>query len=406
MDKKITLVVLAFFIINISITAVLFSTINSIQTPDITIDLKVANLTEDMITLEANLQVDNPNSFSIILEGILINTTTPEGENIGKIMLPDTTIEAGEQKTITSVSSLGFNNKELKTFHNHITGNVGITLFGFFTKTFPIHMLLITNPTLLIEAVHIPSIRFDADFSDFTDEGILFNGTIWVDNQNDFSMSLENTEIRIDHTHTTLAANFSTLGGQIPPKSTVPLYVNGTAYYSIFNQGELSATMKGNASIIVAGVTMSFPFSSNASINIPDLSTFLLNGEHLIISLSVDADITLHGLNITGGFQLYNPTNIPLTAYNLTLFLYRLDNATPTLLAKDTLDQCDIPPKNETYLTSQFLLPYRSLLPKVNTGFPERLQLSLSGDFAIANTTQRIPVTLNGCLSTEIFNFS
>ena len=112
MDKKITLVVLAFFIINISITAVLFSTINSIQTPDITIDLKVANLTEDMITLEANLQVDNPNSFSIILEGILINTTTPEGENIGKIMLPDTTIEAGEQKTITSISSLGFNNKE------------------------------------------------------------------------------------------------------------------------------------------------------------------------------------------------------------------------------------------------------------------------------------------------------
>jgi len=405
MEKKIVLIILAIFLANIIGTILLISTVSSIQAPEVTIDINISKITEDTITIEAKLSIDNPNSFPIILENILINASSPEGDSIAMITLPNITVGAGQQKTITSIGSMGFNKKELSTFHSRITGDVGVTLFGFFTKILPIRVLLITNPTAFVEAVQAPSIYFDADFSDFTEEGVLFNGTVWVDNQNDFSMSLENIDIRIEHTNAINVANLSISPQHIPPKSTIPIYINGTAYYDIFNQGKLQATISGNASVIIGGINLSLPFSSIASMNVPDLSTFLLNGEHLIISLSVDFKVTAQGLNATVGFQLNNPTKIPLTAYNMTLITYRLDNEVPTILAQDTLSECPIPPENVTCLHSQFLIPYLSILPKINSGFPEWFQLSLTGDFAIANTTQRIPVTLNGYFSPNIFNF-
>ncbi|MDG6229191.1 MAG: hypothetical protein QCH96_04430 [Candidatus Thermoplasmatota archaeon] len=404
MGKKIILVILAIFLANIIGTIILISTVNSIQAPEVTIDITISKITEDTITIEARLSIDNPNSFPIILENMLINASSPKGDNIALISLPNAIVGQGQQKTITSVGSMGFNRKELSTFHSRITGDVGVTLFGFFTKTIPIRVLLITNPTAFVEAVQAPSIYFDADFSDFTEEGVLFNGTIWIDNQNDFSMSLEHTEIQIEHTNAINVSDFSFSSQRIPPKSNIPIYVNGTAYYTIFNQGMLSATINGNASVLIGGVNMSIPFASTASMKVPDLSTFLLNGEHLIISLSADFDLTLQGLNATVGFRLYNPTKIPLAANNLTLIIYRLDDTVPTVLAQDTLTECPIPPLNETCLQSQFTLPYISFIPKINSGFPEWFQLSLTGDFLIANTTQRIPVTLNGYISPRIFN--
>jgi LEA14-like dessication related protein len=406
MYKKIAFILFILFIINIIVTALLFNTVNSIETPDVTIEIKIAGVTEDTITLEATFQVDNPNSFSIMLKDMIINATTPDGEIIGLIALPNMTIDAGKNATISSINTLGFNGKELTTFYSKITGNVGVTLFGFFTKTLPINVLLITNPTSLVEAVQVPGIQFDAEFSDFTADGVLFNGTIWVDNQNDFSMQLKNIDINVEHTNALQVAELTVLDTQIPPRSKVPILVNGTAYYSIFNEGTLSATISADASIILGGVDMSLPFSSKASMTVPDLSTFLLNGEHLIISLSADFDLTLHGINTTVGFRLYNPTEIPMTAYNLTLTIYRLDNETPTVLAEDTLEKCPFAPENETCLKSAFILAYSSFIPQLGTGFPDWFQLSLTGDFTIANTTQRIPVTLNGYISPKIIDFN
>lgn len=406
MDKKFILVVLIMFIANIIVTALLVSTVLTIQSPNVSIEIKAVGINEHTISFEVNMQVDNPNSFSILLEDMLINITTPNGNPIGSIMLPNMTISSGQHTTISSINTMGFNNSTLTTFHSRITGNVGVTLFGFFTKRLSINVLLITNPTALVEAVQLPSIHFDANFSEFTTEGLMFNGTLLIENQNDFSLSLSDLEIRMEHTNAHNIADFSTTEINIPPNSIVPTYINGTANYTIFNQGKLSATIQGNASLLIAGINMSLPFTSTTATTVPDLSTFLLNGEHLIISLSADIDVTLQGLNATVGFRLYNPTKIPMTAFNLTLLMYRLDNATPTLLAEDILEQCSISPVNETCLISNFLLPYTSLLPKIGTGLPEWFQLSLSGDFTIANTTQRIPVTINGYVSPRLFNFT
>lgn len=406
MYKKIAFIIFILLIANIIITVLMFNTVNSIQTPDVIIDINIADVTKETITIEATLQIDNPNSFSIMLEDIIINETTPEGDIIGLISLPNIMVESRENATISSVNTLGFNGNELTTFHSRITGNVGVTLFGFLTKTLPINVLLITNPTALVEAIQAPDIHFDVDLSDFTDDGVLFNGTIWVDNQNDFSMLLKNVDITIEHTNALHVADLLVLDTEIPPKSEIPIYVNGTAYYTIFNEGKLSATITADASITLGGVQMSLPVTSTASMSVPDLSTFLLNGKHLIISLSVDFDLTLQGINTTVGFLLYNPTKIPFTAFNLTLRAYRLDNETPTVLAEDTLEQCQYPPENETSLKSVFMLPYSSIIPRLDTGFPDWFQLSLSGDFTIANTTQRIPVTLNGYISPKIIDFN
>ncbi len=406
MKKKVLFIVLALFIVNIIWTSLILSTISSIQVPNVTIDIKAVSLNEHTVTIEANLFINNPNSFSFVFEDIFIDLSTPEGIPIGTIALPNTTIASGENKTIFSVSSIGFNNSTLTSFHSQITGIIRVTLFGFFPKSLPLNVLFIANPTALIEAVQIPSISFDANFSEFTTEGLLFNGTIWVENQNDFSLLLSDSEISISHTEAINVADFTASDIFIPPKSIVPIFIDGTANYSIFNQGKLSAAILGNISVLVAGINMSLPISLTASVDVPDLSAFLFQDQHLIISISADVDITLKGLNATVGLSLYNPTSIPLTAVNLTLFMYRLDNSTPTILGKDTLEQCVIPPENDTYLESHFLLPYSALLPKRNSGFPEWFQLSLSADLTIADTTQQIPIIINAYVSPKLFKFT
>jgi LEA14-like dessication related protein len=89
MGKKIILVILAIFLANIIGTSLLISTVNSIQAPEVTIDITISKITEDTITIEARLSIDNPNSFPIILENMLINASSPKGDNIALISLPN-----------------------------------------------------------------------------------------------------------------------------------------------------------------------------------------------------------------------------------------------------------------------------------------------------------------------------
>lgn len=403
MKKKLLILVLTAFIINIVVTGFILMTVLSIQIPNITIEIKAVDLNDQTVTIETILFIKNPNSFSMTLDNIDINIKTLEGASIGTIELPNVTIAPAKNTTLRSTVSFGFNESKLTTFQSQITGNIGVTLLGFIQKTLPLRLLLITNPTIIVESVQIPSVRFFANFSEFTSEGLLFNSTVLIENNNDFSLYFSDFKILIDHATATNEVDFSTIDRYIPPKSMVPIYINGTAGYSLFNQGELSATLLGNVSVQIAGINLSVPISSSAVLPVPDISTFVFQDEHLTISISVDAKVTLLGLNMTVGVRFYNPTRIPLTAVDLSLLMYRVDNSTLTLLITDTLKLCPIQPENETCLKSSFLLPYRDLFLNKKIGFPDWFQLSLLGELSIEGTTQLIPVTINAYVSPKIF---
>ncbi|MBS3778753.1 MAG: hypothetical protein KGY50_05645, partial [Candidatus Thermoplasmatota archaeon] len=189
----------------------------------------------------------------------------------------------------------------------------------------------------------------------------------------------------------------------IRPKSTSSIDFSAFVGYEVFNVGTLSATLSSNVNIAVAGISLNRPFTASAEMKIPDLASFLMDNEQIVIALSADFDAGIKGLSMDVGFRLYNPTKIPLTASELDIIVYRVDNEMKTALAQDTLTDCLLPGKNETCLKTTFKIPLISFLPVVGDGVPDWFLLTIRGDFIIADSNQQIPVQLNGYLSGNFF---
>lgn len=220
-----------------------------------------------------------------------------------------------------------------------------------------------------------------------------------MDNQNTFSLSLSNSSIIIQHNNTPIKTDITVTDTIIQPETKTPIPFSAFVEYEVFDNGTLSAALTGDVSIAVAGVSMDRTFTASAEMNIPDIASYLLDNERIEISLSADFDITISGVNMDVGFRLYNPMKIPLTASELDILIYRVDDETKTIIAEDYLQNCPLPPKNETCLKTTFKLPITSFLPVIGDGIPDWFLLTLIGDFTIADSNQKIPVQINGYLS-------
>jgi hypothetical protein len=128
-----------------------------------------------------------------------------------------------------------------------------------------------------------------------------------------------------------------------------------------------------------------------------------MDDERIVIALIADFDASITGLNMNVGFRLYNPTKIPLTASDLEIIVYRVDNETRSMIAEDLLESCPLPGKNETCLKTTFKVPLMSFFPIVGDGIPDWFLLTIRGDFFIADSNQKIPVQLNGYLNGNFF---
>ena len=402
MLKKKWLITSILFLLICIIIIFAFISLSGISTPKVSVEINTTQLTEDNITLDITMVIDNQNAYSLVLEDMSIEAITAQDTVIGSLSFPKKTIPSYEALTVKTSGSFGFKDQSLEEFESLITGSFGVNFYGI-TISLPLEISIITNPTPIVESIVLPTFLLEADITSINETGVLLNGSIHVENQNEFSMSLLNTQIVFDHNNTFLNAKITVDDTIIQPNSKSSILFSAFVGYEIFNIGKITASMVGDVDINVAGISLNRPFSASAQMIVPDLAKFLMGNNRIEISLSADFDVTLTGLTMNVGFKLYNPTKIPLSASELDIRVYRVDNEFKTLLAEDILRNCQIPAKNETCLKSSFKLSLNSFIPIIGDGFPDWFLLTLTGDFIIADTNQRIPVQLNGYLNGNFF---
>jgi LEA14-like dessication related protein len=404
--KKKQWLILGIFLLCISIiTIVIISTLAGISTPTVTVKIDTVQLSEKNVSLNITMKLDNKNAYALALENLEVEVESSNENIIGKLSFPRKTIPAHQTKNIYAVGIFDFKGEKLDEFKSHIRGDFGIDLFGVFSFSLPVNMTVITDPMLAIDAILLPTISLDADVISVNETGVLMNGTIVIDNANDFSISLSETLIEIEHNQTILYTDVTLSDTKIKPRSKTAVTFSAFVGYGLFNTGTLTASLSSEINITVVGTSITRPFNAGASIDIPDISSFILNNKRIVVALSADFDVSLTGLNMNVGFRLFNPTKIPLTASELDIMIYRIDNNTNSLIAQDRLRNCPLPAENETCLKTTFKLPVVSFLPIVGDGMPDWFLLSIIGNFTIANSNQQIPVQLNGYLNANLFTY-
>jgi LEA14-like dessication related protein len=395
----------------IGIILILFSVIiifaavslTGISTPTVLVKIDAVQLTEDNVSLNISMQLENKNSYALILEDMKVEVRNIKNDIIGVLSFSTEKIPAHEKISLYTIGTFGFNNLPLEEFESYITGSFGVNFFGPFSLSLPLNITIITNPTPIIDTVLLPTISFNTEIEEITETGVKLNGTIFVHNQNEFSMSLSNLVIDLEHSNTEINSDISVTDTVISPHSKVPILFSAFIGYETFEEGSLSSVLSGDVEIRASGISLNRSFSATAEVSIPDLASFIMDNEHVIISLSADFDASITGLNMNVGFRFYNPTLIPLIASELQILVYRMDNETKTLIAEDSLLHCELPSKEETCLQTTFKLPIISFLPILGDGIPDWFLLSITGDIIIANSNQKIPVQMNAYLSGTVF---
>lgn len=404
MLKKQWVIIGLVLLISSIISIVIFSSLAGISTPNVTVKIDAIQLSENNVSVSITMNLDNQNPYSLTLHDLTVELTSSQGTEIGKFTFSKKTIPSHETITMKTNGSFDFKGEAIEEFKSEISGDFGIELFGFYSFSLPINITVITDPSLALNTILLPTISLDTTINSVNETGVSLNGSIIVDNQNDFSIRLSNPLITIDHNQTTVFTHITLNDTKIKPKSKTVVPFTSFIGYELFNIGKISATIESDINISVAGTFLTKPFTASAEVNIPDISTFILNNERIEVSLSADFDMSLSGLNMNVGFNVYNPTDIPLSASELDIIIYRVDNNSETLIAQDTLRDCPISTQNETCLKTTFKLPLLSFIPLIGDGIPDWFLLTITGDFTIADSNQKIPIQLNGFLDGNIFS--
>lgn len=401
--KIISIIIGIILIINLLLTVSLITTISDMKTPEITLDFEIIELSDTTLILSSNLIVTNPNNFPIHLHDFTIISKTSIHHDIGTIIIPDTTLFVGETKNITSKTSYQLKEDSLTNIYNTITGTVKSALIGFIPTSLPISITVNANPSTLIDALILPQISANINSYNLTNHGLLIDGTLEIKNTNDIGFLLNNLSITFTNENDSILGEIQTPPVNIANNSSITQPIIANISYQVFNKGKLIIHLNGNTGFIIAGYKASIPVHTTTTVTIPDLESFLFHNGDLSITLSADFDFALNGLNLQTSILLNNPTEIPFSAYNLSLQIYRIHTSDSTLIAEDARSFHMFPPKTETAIYSNFTIPYLNLLPDISKGRTIWFEFQLKGEFTIANTTQRIPISINGLLSPNIF---
>ena len=401
MKKILLIIIVLLLVINISVSIIIFTQIESLQTPHILVTIDAQEFNQDELLLTTTMHVKNPNSFVMTLENLSVISKTHDGIIISQINLKGGSIDAKSNKTYNATNTIAFQDEDfLDDIENQIRGQVGFTILGIYSKKMPLNITIIGNVHDIIADITIPDISITLDFDRLHETGIYCNGSLDIYNENNFALSFSNLSVTLSHETVEDVGNI-TIASEIaisPGFTTIP--ISGTILYEALNPGNIIATIKGTGSALAAGLNISREFTTKATLVIPDLESFLYQNQQLDISSLVDFDILPIGINVEVGLEIYNPTKIRCTADDLICGIYRVDNSSKRLLVSKPMDSFVSLPEQKTNVISNLIITYPSLLPQMGEEIlPNWLLITISGNFSIADTNQQIPVAINGFIS-------
>jgi LEA14-like dessication related protein len=252
----------------------------------------------------------------------------------------------------------------------------------------------------------MPLVHLTANFSDITQEGIMFTGTIDITNPNTIDFSIEHLTATMTTETGIQVGTLEIPGETILAKTTKQLRGSGWILLKALDAQVIQVALTADVSIGVAGVRKSMNLSVKADILPPSL-------ERLLSDLPTEASLTgeyryslKNGLHDTVTFTIKNPNNLTLLAEDLTVKIYRVDGTKTREISNGTLPDGLIYPKNTSVFQGDMFVPLTQLWPRRGEHFiPDQLQVILRANVTIQGINQTIWIGVIGYQNFAVHRF-
>ena len=405
MKKNIVTIIITFIIlINIIIASFFIFTLNSIEIPKINASIEILDITENDILIKTKINMINTNFFTFIIDDLSINIKTTNWKDLGTIHLNGGIIESNENKTFLSESTFKLKDYDFSPITADIKGSIGIEILGLFKKNMPILIQVTASIDKIIKNINPPEIIISTHLVEVNDKGVILAGNISINNKNNFKIYVKNSSGIISNDEG------SELGKIIIPNTyihsnemkKIPLYANLS--YEALGSNKIILSLQSKVGASLGGLNKSINVSAIAEMDVPDIKQFLFLNEIMDISISVDFNIRLNGVETIVGLKIYNPTEIPFKAINLLCSISGSTDNKSILIAEGPMNSCDLSSHKESCVKTNLIMKYMDILKSGgNKLFPDWYVITIVGDFSIKNTNQTIPISINAYIDPNPF---
>jgi len=118
--------------INITVLTSIENVINQIKQPNIKINSKLTEITENGLNFTTKIEVNNPTHFSYKVEEILIEIEKEDKTNVGEITIVGDIIEPKKTIILTSNGTITFNALDAEILWFKLTGIAGVKIAGIY----------------------------------------------------------------------------------------------------------------------------------------------------------------------------------------------------------------------------------------------------------------------------------
>lgn len=404
MRKIIVLLLILFFIINVVVGAFLFVDIQIFKAPIINVELDPVSFSPTEITVQATVQITNPNPFDVSVKNFKVVSTTKDGYEIGQFFIAGGDIASNKNKTFVAQDSLGFGGHEYTQIINTITTDITISIFGVIKKTIPFEMTVDASLSNITNTLAAPQVHLQATADDINNEGVHFSGTVELYNPNHFQLTADNLSMTLKNEKNESLGTVLLQGGILEPAGSLLLSINATVLFKALDAKSINATFSGLIGATAAGINKTLPFSVDAAIIVPDFLKLLELSSPFMFNLTGNFKIRMRGIICYIDFAIYNPSKIPLEARDLVCKIYRLDKNTSRLLGQQNMTTCTLEPKKEECVSTRITLLYRQFFfSGARRILPSWFVLSIRGNISLTGVKLSLPIAVTGYLEPHFF---
>ncbi len=403
MRKKLfKLLLIIVTILYIIIGALLFINIQVMEAPEIIIDIEVAEINPDEAVLHTKINIDNTNSFDILVKNLEIITTTPDGYEVSHVKLAGGKIPSNEKKTFIKDVNIAFAGHSPELLTSKITGDVGMNIL-FIQKTIPLNIGVVTSLEKVINDFAAPNIIATVDFNEVTTEEIKLSAIIEAYNPNSFEIYIEDITGEIITETGRKVGYIDVTGGILPPKDSLEINTTGWILLEAFNAEKIMFNINGIAGAKIAGFEKNLSFDIQTRLIVPDLEELILSKDKPVhLSIKANNKLTLKGLITVINLEVHNTYKIDLTIKDIICRLYTVADDDTHLLGENTIDEELIAESGQIgFASCEITIPFSKIFT-INPS-SDWLMVSVTARLTIKGIDPSIYVDIRGYTDIHIF---
>lgn len=404
MQKKITILLFVIVtIIYIIVGALLFLNIQIMEAPEVLIEIEFSEVNSEKAILHTTVNIDNPNSFEIVVKNLKVVTITPDGYEVARISIEGGDIGSHEKKTFTQDVFVAFDGHSFELLTSKLTGEVGANIL-FIQKTIPLNIGIVTSMENLINDLAAPSISITVDFPEITTEGINITALLDVYNPNSFDIFIEDILAELINEKGEKMGDVDVFGeGVVASKDYLHLNGLGRVLFETFNTKKLIFNMSGIAGAVIAGFEKNLSFDIQARVLVPDLEELLLSKDKsTVFSIMVDEKFTLKGIVFNLLLEVNNSFKVDLVLKDLMGRIYTVTDDTYNLIGENVEIENILAKAGTTGLSAcEILVPFSKILPI--DWSTDWIMASVSGRVGIKGINQTVYLEIRGYVSVHPF---